>query len=1327
MQTILIAQSQVYYYIREGFWSTMQKFCQEQYKAFGDPFFIFWKAYGLYQEGQPNEAINELTSIQHKKEIQYATIVALITCHLSTNTVDRETVQNLKFEESTQRRLSSDKAICLAALFYAFNKEHSKARDLIDEIHSDNFNIRIASAWCYLLEGGKFLEKSVQLFEELYNEQHEINKNLESLMGRSKANEMIKKFDISLNTINEINVLYPDFKGGLIEKAKLLMTVDDWEQLVDYCNKILYDDDKNIMALMLLTFYTFAREGDVETGCERLQKLIQAVEFSETRNMQLMFKISQVFSRISGRNTQILKFTMKLVNQCKQLSPLNAQYFCELAQQLLMVNQFERAEQYFQEASAIDVDNKECLMGLILSKIMQGQTEDAESQIDFINQTANNGERTAEIAFLEALVSTKQENTDPRVTIKLLEESLKLHIAQANRLYPSFDFYIVLNPDFLMSLSQAYFFQVGMKEMLAGKQPQNGVASKGTKLLDFIIKKIPGLIPAYLLQAKGKMSMGYTQEALKSVTKVIEQDPKNEEAYILSAMIASASKNFSLAQNQLQQALSNNFMIRDNPLFMLVKGEVEYAQGSYQTCLETMKAAYEIPEVKDKASQSKVVSAMSVLQFSDKDRCSIYLLYAKALQQNNNSKEAKKIMTQAISQFTGTTEEVNVLIANSEIALQSGDVKKAISILKGVPQESPYFLRARQILADVYLDQLRDRRNYAKCYADLIEIDPSFDNYKMLGDALMKIREPEEASRAYEKAALIKPDDEQIIQLLGLSLCQTHDYNKALTYYENALRMNPKRLDLIIDLGKLCIQIKNFNRAEEILKPDIFSDEYQLPTYQNLKRNQEGFYLIAKLNIKRTPPGEFKPIDMYRKALKKSIQIQVEVIEKAKQEGEDVEKERKAQADMYIELAKYTNQYEKNDKATLDTLVEASKYTNNQDTMSKTVGNQEKILELEVEVYFKSNQKLECENKCNLLLKLNPNNDLACLTLAELLLQKDEYSQAIEQFKKILQDRPNNYGILAKLIDFFRRSFQINEAKTYIERAEKKATNTNDPGLCYCRGLYHKYNRSPKDALNEFSKAKKSSQYAEESLVNMIDIYLNPDQDLYYSNVEEGPKAVDEVNLRACESLLREMQTRSSYLRYIVMESYVFFLGGARYKGGLEQGLKNLNDILKTNNDYIPAMLALAVGKFIQKKSTDAKNLLKLLWKRQYTTEYGEDLERAWLLSADSFIAIQKYDSAEEILKKCLKYNQSCGKAEEYMGLIKEKEQSYVDAATHYEKAYKLTNEKSASIAFRLSFNYLKAKRYVDCINICKKILELFPNYPKIEKDCLEKARQALK
>lgn len=79
----------------------------------------------------------------------------MITYHLANSTVDRESVQNLKFEESTQRRLANDKSICLAALFFSLNQEHGKARDLIDEISSDNINIKIASAWCYLLEGNR--------------------------------------------------------------------------------------------------------------------------------------------------------------------------------------------------------------------------------------------------------------------------------------------------------------------------------------------------------------------------------------------------------------------------------------------------------------------------------------------------------------------------------------------------------------------------------------------------------------------------------------------------------------------------------------------------------------------------------------------------------------------------------------------------------------------------------------------------------------------------------------------------------------------------------------------------------------------------------------------------------------------------------------------------------------------------------------------------------------------------------------------------------------------------------------------------------------------
>lgn len=52
----------------------------------------------------------------------------------------------------------------------------------------------------------------------------------------------------------------------------------------------------------------------------------------------------------------------------------------------------------------------------------------------------------------------------------------------------------------------------------------------------------------------------------------------------------------------------------------------------------------------------------------------VFVLYAKTLAVLKRGAEAKQIMTKAIQQFSGTTHEVNVLIANSQIAIESGDL-----------------------------------------------------------------------------------------------------------------------------------------------------------------------------------------------------------------------------------------------------------------------------------------------------------------------------------------------------------------------------------------------------------------------------------------------------------------------------------------------------------------------------------------------------------------------------------------------------------------------------------------------------------------------------
>jgi tetratricopeptide repeat protein 21B len=84
-------------------------------------------------------------------------------------------------------------------------------------------------------------------------------------------------------------------------------------------------------------------------------------------------------------------------------------------------------------------------------------------------------------------------------------------------------------------------------------------------------------------------------------------------------------------------------------------------------------------------------------------------------------------------------------------------------------------------------------------------------------------------------------------------------------------------------------------------------------------------------------------------------------------------------------------------------------------------------------------------------------------------------------------------------------------------------------------------------------------------------------------------------------------------------------------------------------------------------------------------------------------------------------------KAEEYMGQIKELERSYVDASSHYEKAWQMSNKRNAGVGYRLAFNYLKANRFVDAVDVGKDILKVYPDYPKVQIDIIQKARSMLK
>ncbi len=54
-----------------------------------DPVLVFWKGFGIFSEGSITEAIREVSRIQDRREIQYASAIALIYYHERCRHIDQ--------------------------------------------------------------------------------------------------------------------------------------------------------------------------------------------------------------------------------------------------------------------------------------------------------------------------------------------------------------------------------------------------------------------------------------------------------------------------------------------------------------------------------------------------------------------------------------------------------------------------------------------------------------------------------------------------------------------------------------------------------------------------------------------------------------------------------------------------------------------------------------------------------------------------------------------------------------------------------------------------------------------------------------------------------------------------------------------------------------------------------------------------------------------------------------------------------------------------------------------------------------------------------------
>ncbi|KAG9476518.1 hypothetical protein GDO78_003192 [Eleutherodactylus coqui] len=798
-----------------------------------------------------------------------------------------------------------------------------------------------------------------------------------------------------------------------------------------------------------------------------------------------------------------------------------------------------------------------------------------------------------------------------------------------------------------------------------------------------------------------------------TLKRCIELNPEWSDAHLLMAQIHLSQGQFTKGSQSLETGVSYNFKMREHPLYHLIKARVLKQTGRLSEAAQMLRMCMSLPEMKRGAATRGKADPLSL-----GDRVSVYLELADILRLNGEQHEATKIIQDAIHAFRGTPEEIRIVVANADMCLSKGDVAMALSLLGDVKPNQPYYTEVKKKMADIYLKVRMDKKLYITCYRELSEQLPGAHTSLLLGDAFMNIQEPEKALEVYDQAQQKKPNDATLIKRVGLSLVKTHQYKKAINYYEVALKMNPEDF-LYCDLAELFLKLKNYSKAESLLQHAL---EHEPASDLPAMINDVKFLLLLGQTYKTSRK------DLLVETLSKALDIQTRILRRVALEQPDRNtRQQQVASKICLQLADYYLE-EKDFPNTMKYYKEAISYSDPD----------KKALMKMTHLFLLMNELDSCEAQCRDLLEEPRYKDQATMVMADVMFHKQEYEKALEYFRQVLERTPDNFTALSKFIDLLRRSGKLAGAQRFLTVAlEQSSRATLEPGYNFCKGLHCWHIGQPNEALKFFNKARKDNEWGERAVTNMIQICLNPDNELVGGEVldslEEDDSLVREkrnsekLGVRTAEKLLKEFHPRTEHgqKRLIMLQCYC--LMATRDKGNVETALGALTDMATTEKENVAVLLAMAQAYMILKQTPRARNQLKRLSKAQWTLEDAEDLQKSWLLLADLYINSGKYDIATDLLTRCLKYNKSCCKAYEYLGFIMEKEQSYKDAADNYKLAWEYSSQSSPAVGFRLAFNYLKDKKYVDAIYICHKVLKAHPTYPKMKKEILEKAQASLR
>nr|XP_033195611.1 tetratricopeptide repeat protein 21B-like [Bombus vancouverensis nearcticus] len=1253
--------------------------------------------------GKVQEAIKECSNLMNNADTTLTALLLQNIAYMKTENVEKATIIQIETRIRDEKRKSSSNALALAALVLLLSQKADKARDYVErayKLDSSNKNVLLTKAWVDLFIPNKNDSSEPNLFEVVLVQD---SKNINALLGSAKYKQQQGDYTGAISTLNSLIVRYPKLCLPLVEKLCNQLALKDWDQVLETANRIMSIDSNNLDARKAHAFVHLCRDGNYNEGLKHLQSFFRNMIIIETKNVTVLVNNIQLFSRLACKHQGILLEVSRTIEKALQQNPKSADLMVELGNLYVSLGKVKDAENWYRSAVRINESSFAALMGLAHCQLLDTSIDAlglAQQQVDFLMEIQSNSV-DAELLFMSAKLSSN----DSIKVLNYLNNAATIILDNCKYVPYGYDYIKKLNPDLCLEISKQRLVYSVTSDVTNSEENVSNYKEPSLYLLEQLSEAYPGLSISQLLLSKAKMQSGNLEESSYILRNLLDNvDSTNAEAHLLMAQILARQGNYQSASQSLEVGLSYNFKIRDNPIYHLITGMVQKETNDIEGSITSFQSAMSLTKMQSHKNTSEASD------ISTSDMATLYLELISAYGKMRHFNEAIDIIQDANIKLGNTSEKGRILIGNAELLLEMGELDEAIDCLSKVTSDQLYYLQAHTRLAEINLKHKKDRLAFATCFRELVEHCPGPKTYSMLGDAYISIQEPERAIEAYEHALKQNPTNKvHIASKLGKALIKTHQYTKAINYYRDVMKQeNFKSLKL--DLAKLFIKLKQYDKAEATLVQEL-QDGRRDSDLKSLEVRSQLLLLLAKTREKADN------INGALSALKEAKENQHRYIQRMG--GSNLEEEKQLLANICLTMADHSSSLRDYDQA----------ITYYKEALNHKPADVNALLSL-AKLYMQTNNLDRCAQSCTALLNADPNNEAASIMMADLAFRKVDFDTAAFHFRQLLLKQPTYWTALARLIEVSRRTGDMDDLEEWLHRAELGMSGANlTPGYYYCAGLLDWRMGRLNSALRQFNFARRDPEWGQQAIYNMIEICLDPDDDSSLSNEifnDDDAEYQDSrtMALKTAYRLLQELNPKGSpheMLTHRLLSN--FFMLATKQKSNVEKALHDCTALAsqETLRDHVGPALGMAMAHILLKQTPRARNHLKRVSKNTWTFEDAEYLERCWLLLADIYVQSNKYELANDLLRRVLQHNATCVRAHELSAYIAEKEQNYREAASQYSEAWKYGGKSKLSVAYKLAYCSMKAKAYADGIEACNEVLKQSPDYPRIKKEILEK------